>query len=72
MRPCRSTEKLFNFAKTKGSNGEIPQDFRIIFDNIEIANPKILIIGDYGSGKTHSLRTLAGVDFDAVKQLPLM
>jgi hypothetical protein len=71
-RPARAPEKLYNYAKEKGSNGEIPQDFKALFANVEIANPKILIIGSYGTGKTHSLRTLYNVEFDKVKALPLM
>ena len=70
IRPSRAPEKLYEFAKKHGVNGEIDQDFQLIFKNIEIGNPKILIIGSYGSGKTHSLRSLHNVNFEKIGQLP--
>lgn len=60
-RACRvSDDKLYQFAK-KYPNGEIPQDYSLLLKNTEIQNPKILVIGPYGSGKTYSLRTLKNV-----------
>jgi len=56
IRECRTTEQLFSYAQRCG--GEIKQDYTKLFTNIGIPNPKILIIGPYGSGKTTSLKTL--------------
>ena len=61
-RDCRATEKLYEYAVSQG--GEIPQDYGLLFKHIGIENPKILVIGSYGSGKTTSLRTLKNVTFN--------
>lgn len=40
---------------------EMPQDFKIVFDayaNAGVPNPKILVLGKSGSGKTFSLKTI--------------
>jgi hypothetical protein len=62
IRECRTTEKLFAFAQKCG--GEIKQDYTKLFAHIGIPNPKILIIGTYGSGKTTSLKTLQHIQFN--------
>ncbi len=55
--PARCPDKLFEYAMSKG--GEIDQDYRVLFKYLKaVQNPKILVIGSYGSGKTHALRTL--------------
>lgn len=56
-------EEVSKFAEKHG--GYMPQDFHLLFNLIKDGghkNPKILIIGNSGSGKTYSLRTLKNVN----------
>ena len=57
LRATRTTPKLQEYMDSINES-EINQDFDVLLSNCGIDNPKVLIIGEYGSGKTHSLRTL--------------
>jgi hypothetical protein len=59
---CR-IDAITKYAQKEG--GYIPQDFSLLFNlaqNAGFYNLKILILGDSGTGKTYSLRTLRNVD----------
>lgn len=50
----------------QSNGGTMPQDYGLLFNKAResgFVHLKILILGDSGAGKTHSLRTLTGVTF---------
>jgi hypothetical protein len=58
---CR-VEEVSKFSAEDKRGGKIPQDFALLFNLCkEHKALKILILGETGTGKTYSLRTLKGV-----------
>ena len=60
----RPTEQFLAKDRLSVLDSEMPMDFGIIFDRYAqagIMNPKILVIGDSGTGKTFALRTVANI-----------
>jgi hypothetical protein len=69
-RQVRAPQSVLDYAFNKtGGTGEIEQDFGLLLSLVNFHNPKILVIGAPGTGKTFAFKSILNVDWNRLKSL---